>query len=147
MQAAMLSDRLMGTWELLSWRNEAVDGTITRPMGEDAVGFLLYSHDGHVSAHLARRDRPPFQSSDMVEGTAEENTAAATTHISYVGTYAFFGDHVVHHVVLSSFPNWSGTEQRRRCVFDGDTLLLVGDPMPFRGTTITAHALWRRVRR
>ncbi|MGD9738348.1 MAG: lipocalin-like domain-containing protein [Bauldia sp.] len=140
----MPSDPLVGTWKLLSWRNETSDGTVTYPMGEDAVGFLVYSNDGHVSAHLAKRDRPPFASGDMVGGTEAENTAAMTTHISYVGTYEFQGDVVVHHAKLSSFPNWSGTDQRRRAVFEGNTLLLVGDPMPFHGTMIVAYALWQR---
>jgi len=142
-----MPDPLVGTWTLLSWRNEASDGTVTHPMGEDAVGFLVYSSDGHVSAHLARRQRPHFAHTDMVRGTPAENTAAMTTHISYVGTYEFFGDTVVHHAILSSFPNWSGTDQHRRATFEGDTLLLSGEPMSFEGRTIVAHALWQRVPR
>ncbi|MCC6735978.1 MAG: lipocalin-like domain-containing protein [Bauldia sp.] len=143
----MADDPLVGTWTLRSWRNEASDGTVTHPMGEDAVGFLVYSSDGHVSAHLARRDRPPFARADMVSGTAAENTAAMTTHISYVGTYEFDGANVVHHALLSSFPNWSGTDQVRRATFSGNTLLLSGEPMSFEGRTVIAHALWERVRR
>lgn len=142
----MATDPLIGTWKLLSWWNESSDGSVVYPMGEDAVGFLIYSDDGHVSAHLAKKERPPFASGDMVEGTAAENTAAATTHISYVGTYEFHGDQVIHHAALSSFPNWSGTDQRRSCTFEGDTILLVGDPMPFHGETIVAYARWGRVR-
>jgi hypothetical protein len=143
----MATDLLVGTWRLLSWRNEASDGTVTRPMGEDAVGFLVYSGDGHVAAHLAKRDRPPFAHPDMVRGTAAENSAAMTTHISYVGTYAFDGTTVVHHAILSSFPNWSGTDQVRRATFAGGTLLLSGEPMSFEGRTVVAHALWERVTR
>jgi hypothetical protein len=143
----MNADPLVGTWRLLSWRNEASDGTTTFPMGEDAVGFIVYSNDGHVAAHLARRDRPPFAHADMVRGTAAENTAAMTTYISYVGTYEFRGDTVVHHAALSSFPNWSGTDQVRRVTFEGDTVLLSGEPMSFEGRTIVAYALWERVRR
>lgn len=142
----MNADPLVGTWKLLSWRNVASDGTTTYPMGEDAVGFLVYSSDGHVAAHLAKRDRPPFAHVDMVRGTAAENTAAMTTYISYVGTYEFRGETVVHHAALSSFPNWSGSEQVRRVTFEGDTVLLSGEPMSFEGRVIVAHALWQRIK-
>ncbi len=37
-------------------------------MGADAVGLILYTADGHISAHLGKADRPPFADSDLVGG-------------------------------------------------------------------------------
>jgi hypothetical protein len=33
--------------------------------------------------------------------------------VAYAGRYSFHGDRVVHHVELSLFPNWVGSDQER----------------------------------
>jgi hypothetical protein len=33
--------------------------------------------------------------------------------VAYAGRYSFLGDHVIHHVELSLFPNWVGSDQER----------------------------------
>lgn len=48
--------RFFGTWELVSFESRAVDGTVTYPMGQDAVGMFICDAAGHVSAQLGRRD-------------------------------------------------------------------------------------------
>ncbi len=143
----MPDNPLIGTWRLVSWRNEASDGSITYPMGADAVGLILYTADGHISAHLGKADRPPFADSDLAGGSPAEDGAAMKSYVSYAGTYEFRGDQVIHHVKIASFPNWTGTDQRRQCRFAGDTVLLSGDPFLFEGQEIVAHALWERVQK
>jgi len=44
---------LIGTWQLVSWTNEASDGSTTHPIGSDAVGLIGYSADGHMFAHIS----------------------------------------------------------------------------------------------
>ena len=67
---------LLGTWRLVSWAAEAPDGTVTYPLAEQAVGYLVYTADGRMFAQLIRPGRPGFASGDMLRGTAEENAAA-----------------------------------------------------------------------
>ena len=140
----MAANPLLGTWRLVRWYNEAGDGTVTEPFGPDPVGFISYAADGHIFAHLARRDRVPFALDDMASGTPAEDSAAIKSYISYAGTYEIDGDHVTHHVALSSFPNWSGTHQRRSIHFEDGRLRLSAEPFDYRGVTIVAHAVWER---
>jgi hypothetical protein len=134
---------LLGTWRLVRWYNEAGDGTITEPFGPDPVGFISYSDDGHIFAHLAVADRARFAVDDMSAGSPAEDSAAMKTHVSYAGTYEYCGDHVMHHIKVASFPNWTGTDQRRDIYFEGDRLRLVTS-FTYGGETIAAHAVWEK---
>jgi hypothetical protein len=42
--------------------------------------------------------------------------------VAYAGPYRFHGDRVIHHVVLSLFPYWVGSDQQRRVELAGDRL-------------------------
>ncbi len=44
--------------------------------------------------------------------------------VAYAGRYSFRGDRVIHHVELSLFPNWVGTDQQRWVELAGDRLTL-----------------------
>jgi hypothetical protein len=46
---------LIGAWRLVSWSEIKKDGTTDYPLGQDAIGQLIYSADGHVAAQLARK--------------------------------------------------------------------------------------------
>ena len=137
------SHPLLGTWRLVRWYNEAADGTVTEPLGPNPVGYISYTEDGHIFAHLAAPDRAPFAVKDMAAGTSAEYEAAMKSYVSYAGTYEIDGDHVTHHVALASFPNWTGTEQRRHIHFEHGRLRLSA-PFDYDGETIVAHAVWER---
>jgi hypothetical protein len=56
----LLASALIGTWRLERWEIVYEDGRPAEcPLGEDAVGLLMYTDDGHVSASLARAERAP----------------------------------------------------------------------------------------
>ena len=60
-----LATALAGTWELERWELVYEDGRPPEcPLGEDAVGYLMYTADGHVSASLARAERAPMDGSE-----------------------------------------------------------------------------------
>ena len=44
--------------------------------------------------------------------------------VAYTGRYSFYGNHVVHYVELSLFPNWVGSDQERWAELAGDRLSL-----------------------
>ena len=68
----MTRNPLIGTWRLLSWQNEASDGSVTYPMGTDAIGFISYTGDGYVLVHIARADRANHVSDDPAGGSEQE---------------------------------------------------------------------------
>jgi hypothetical protein len=139
-----MNNPLLGTWTLVRWYNEASDGSVTDPFGPDPIGFISYSEDGYIFAHLARADRAPFAHDDMASGSPAEDQAAMKSHVSYAGTYEYRGDHVIHHVKIASFPNWTGSDQRRQIRFEGALLRLSSEPFVHQGETVVAHAVWKR---
>jgi hypothetical protein len=141
----MTSNPLVGTWRLISWENRDLDGTINYPLGEDAVGYIMYNEDGYVFVAIMRSDRAKFAVGDLLSGSIEEKAYAAGTYVSYCGRYEFRGDTVIHHVELSLFPNWVGVEQERLVEIKGDQLTVSTRPMLFGGAQRTAHLIWERV--
>jgi hypothetical protein len=89
---AMASNPLVGTWRLVSWENRsAVDGRVSYPLGRDAVGYIMYGDDGHMSVAIMRPDRAKFATEDLLGGEAQERAQAAGTYVSYCGRHEFRG--------------------------------------------------------
>jgi hypothetical protein len=145
MTAEERSDALVGGWRLLSWENRAADGRVTHPMGPDPLGYLLYTADGGFSVTISRRRRTPFAAGDLLGGSTEEKAAAAEAFTAYAGRYTFDGERVVHHVELSLFPNWVGTDQERAVEVSGDRLTLTAGPLLLDGEQQIARLVWERV--
>jgi hypothetical protein len=136
---------LVGAWRLLSWENRAADGQITYPMGADALGYLLYTADGRFSVTISRRGRAGFAAGDLLSGTTEEQARAVEGFVAYAGRYSFHGDRVIHHVELSLFPNWVGTDQERWVELAGDRLILSASPLLLAGKQQVPRLVWERV--
>ena len=141
----MANDGLVGRWRLVSWSSRADDGTVTHPLGERAEGSLIYTAGGWVSVHLAEADRASLQTVDPLRGSTDaERAAAYSTYSAYCGTYQVEGEAVVHHVLMSLFPNWVGTELRRQVELSGDDLVLRTSPQRA-SKNLASHELhWRR---
>ena len=135
---------LVGTWSLIGWYNKTNDGQRFYPLGEDATGYISYSHDGYVFVHVMARDRAMYSLNDPFEGTIEEDSAAMKSQITYAGTYEHNGDQVVHNVTHASCPNWVGTRQVRRVELIGDRLRLSAAGALFQGREVTAFVDWER---
>ena len=144
----MTPNPLVGTWRLVSWENRSVvDGEVIYPLGEDAVGYIMYGQDGYMFVAIMRSDRAKFAAEDLFGGGAEERARAAATYVSYCGRYEFRGDTVVHRVELSLFPNWIGVEQERLVEVAGNRLILSTPPNKFGRVRRTAHLIPRGGRR
>ena len=139
MSEVQAPDALVGAWQLVSWENRAADGQVTYPMGSDALGCLLYTVDGHFSVTISRRGRAGFAAGDLLSASAEEQARAV------MGFVAYAGDRVVHHVELSLFPNWVGTDQERWVELAGDQLTLSASPLLLAGKQQVPRLLWERV--
>lgn len=141
----MNDDQLVGTYELVSWENRYDSGEITYPLGPDAKGVISYSADGFVFVHIMADHRGNHSSGDLFGGSDAEIRQSATTHISYCGRYEIRGDEVIHTVLVSSFPNWVPSEQRRNWKFEDGHLLLSAQGLAVGNETVGAYLIWKRV--
>jgi len=122
-------ERLLGAWQLVSWEAHDATGAVTYPLGEDAVGQILYDAAGKMSAQLMRQKQARFVSEDWQQARAEEKEAAWSGYFGYFGTYTIDerAGAVTHHIEGSWFPNLIGTQQIRYYRFEGDRLVLDAD--------------------
>ena len=138
---------LIGTWELVAWTSVVDDEERQGPMGESPRGQLIYHPDGGMSVAMCVAERPSFGTRLFLLGTADQRRAAALTYLSYAGTWELEGDHVIHHVQYSLFPDWVGTDLVRRVTFDGDHLELASEPeITGRGAKVVNRLVWSRPR-
>lgn len=148
----MIRDRdgappLSGSWRLERWVAVAEDGSETHPMGEAPDGLLTYAPDGTMITVIGRSDRPAFSTADLTGGSVHERAAAFGSFVAYGGRWALDGEHLVHSVEISLFPNWVGSTQRRHWqLIDGDTrLVLTAPPIEVAGTTRVQRLTWTRL--
>lgn len=148
------SNPLLGTWHLVRWEIAYGDGRRSSfPYGEAATGMILYTHDGHMSACIARPGRTRLSSDSVRSAPEAERLAAFESYFQYAGRYAVRGtpgqQQVVHSVTQSLNPNFVGTEQVRDMHFDaqGDLTLSASDTVP--GTSMARHhrLTWARTPR
>lgn len=143
-----LRDQLVGAWKLLSYVELPVDGGPSfYPMGETAMGIIMYTQDGFMSAQFMPSERKRFASGDWFTGTDEEYRQAATTYAAYSGPFEVDEEHrtVIHSMYVSIFPNWVGQKQPRLVRIDGDDLYITSvSPFNLRGRTVNAQLHWRR---
>ena len=91
------------------------------------------------------RYRINFAGGDLLSGTPEEETKAEETFLSYCGPYDFRGETVIHHIEISSFPNWSGVEQERLVEVGVNRVTLSTHPILIQGKQQRAHLIWERL--
>jgi hypothetical protein len=137
---------LVSSWRLVSHRQEIVEtGAIEYPRGHNPQGLLTYTADGrfHVINAPGERAKPKGPSP-----TDAEALALFKGLTSYAGHYSVNGDIVTHHVEVSWNEAWTGTDQLRRYVLDGDTLSIIAGPAlsPWDGRKVIATLTWERVR-
>jgi hypothetical protein len=136
---------IVGGWRLVAFENHDGDGRVRLPYGPAPVGYLLYTADGRMSATIMRGDRTPLAGEPRRgEGTAEK-ARAFEEYLSYAGRYTLLGERVIHHVEVSLWPGWVGTDLERWAEFRDQRLILRtvpnGDDARARTTIIT----WERV--
>jgi hypothetical protein len=87
MTAEEIRKKLLGAWSLVSWQSVADDGSVLYPLGENAVGQLMYDAAGRVSAQLVRPHQKRFDSEDWRKARPEEMVAAWPGYFGYFGTF------------------------------------------------------------
>jgi hypothetical protein len=139
-------NKLVGAWELVSCEATAPDGAVSYPAGPNAIGLLVYTESGHMSATIAEADRPSFSSESKLSASDDEAVAAFHSYASYFGTYDVGAspDTIVHNTVADLFPNFSGSTKPRTVKLHNDTLTIGAAPSAGYAETFTL--VWSRAK-
>jgi hypothetical protein len=146
--AQSTQDQLVGTWTLASIYIEAPDGSRFNPFGANPTGILIMDGNGHISVQLIGSFLPKFASKNRLDGTPEENKAVVQRTLCYFGTYSVNdADRTVNiHIEGSSYPNWSGTDQKRFVTLTGDEMNWTNPTTTIGEAGFTGHTAWKRAK-
>ena len=133
---AQSAKNLVGTWTPVS----------VEAFGPNPKGSLTFDANGRFSLQLLRSSLPKVAANKRDMGTPEENKAIVHGTISYYGTYKMNGTDLLLHVEASSFPNWTGTDQKRTNVALTADELRYTNPAPSVGSGTPAVLVWKRAK-
>ena len=147
-QAEPPKETMVGTWKLLSWVTHSGGAQKPGVLGSGTLGQFMLNPDGHFCIGFVQPDRAKFASPDYRGGTVEERTQAWDTYAGYCGTFELSSDgsFVLFKIEISSYPNWTGTAQKRFVTISGDRMTLRTPPMMIRGQEAVGELIWERVR-
>jgi hypothetical protein len=136
-----VKDRLVGSWEMVSFENIAADGT-RRPGAYDR-GQIFYDGSGRMSAQL-------MHTSNKADQSPQTDEARATAFRRYLGYYGPFvvdeAKGIVTHIVEgSSNPSWVGSRQVRYYELTPDGQQLTLSVRNAEGR-VTGTLVWKRSR-
>jgi Lipocalin-like domain len=117
---------LVGAWSLLECAEILQDGSKRLPFGEGALGQVIYTADGRMSAQLLRAGRPAFPSDDYRGAPVEVAAEAFQQYFGYFGRYEVDADAgtVTHFIEGAWLPNLENTAQVRTFHLGEDRLIL-----------------------
>jgi len=136
---------LVGTWKLISCEVHRSDGRVSYPYGKTPSGYILYDDAGYMSVAITSGGRQAFASGSIHRATAREKSRAARTYLSYAGRYEVDGKRVVHHVEVSLYPDWVGTDLVRDVDVSGRRLTLTSPPDRSGDVVRKTQIVWERV--
>ena len=144
---AIAENQIVGTWKLMSmtYRDEST-GMETDLWGKDPIGFLSYTHGGRMSAVITARNLK-IAAQTAGEASIEEQAKLFRNSFGYAGSYTLTKDRIVHHVEVATDPTWVGQDQVRFPRFDGNRLIITGEPIRTAGdpTPRVLQLIWERI--
>lgn len=126
MSETNLLDAFIGSWQLVQMTVFHADGSATHPLGDGAIGQILYSADGFMSCHLMEANRPSLPGYGLDQLSDAELGRSIRAYSGYFGSFSVNAAEgtVTHHIAGAWYPNMIGTDQVRRYKFVGDRLIL-----------------------
>jgi Lipocalin-like domain len=142
----MTAKSFVGTWKLIYWKAQDLDGKVVYPFGESPIGYITYTQDGYMFATIMtdKRSNVEVALEDLMKARQAffkpwlllvnikkylkatfRYFQASTNYVSYSGRYEIQTETVIHHVEVSLIPDWVGTDLKRTFELTGDRLLLV----------------------
>jgi hypothetical protein len=141
--AAQTAKDLVGTWTNVSNVNVRPDGNRVDTFGPNGRGVTIFESNGHYASVTLSSDLPKFASGNRNVGTPEENKAIVQGSLAHYGTYTVADKVVTLKVEGSTWPAWTGTDQKRTIIsFTGDEIKW-SLPASIGGT---AEVGWKRVK-
>ena len=138
-RAKIKKSQLVGDWALVSV--DAPNATIQNRPND---GLIVFERSGRFSFALLSSNVPKFASNNRNTGTADENKAVVQGNISHFGTYSVADKVITLTVEGSTWPQWTGTDQKRNVIsFTGDEIKWTVLPASIGGT---AEVGWKRVK-
>jgi len=113
-----------------------VDGTPFKPLGDDPLGYLVYTPDSHLLVQFATRAERTWRGPEVLKLPLPQ-LAAALGFAACCGTFEVRDGQVIHKRELHIVPSLSGNVEARSVVLDDDRLIL--------GTPRGARLEWERV--
>lgn len=138
-----LIDKIAGAWSLVSFEQQAPNGTVTYPLGKDALGSIYYLPEGFVSVHIMQVNRSEYVNPALYANGKLKYTDLG--YLAYSGRFSLNQSETIitHHIDISMFPEWVGGQQIRVIKLDGDHLSLSSDG-PVGPDKIKFRLLWKR---
>jgi hypothetical protein len=133
-----------GTWTLVSAVTEQ-GGKKTHIYGANPKGSMTVDAKGRYALVITRARLPRIASDNRMTATPEENRQIVEGSLAHFGTLSVNAADktFTFKIEAATFPNWNGTEQRRRFTLSGDTLEYTLSAASGGGN---ATAIWKRAR-
>jgi hypothetical protein len=144
-QQKSLKEQVVGNWMMVSATNTAANGTKSELFGPSPKGLMIFESNGRFSQIGTRSDVAKFATNNRATGTADENKAVVQGSIAYFGTYSVNEADKSFTVQIegTTFPNWTGTAQKRGLSISGDDLTFFNAAGSSGGTN---EVKWKRVK-
>jgi Lipocalin-like domain len=140
---AQTAKDLVGTWTKVTDVAVRQDGSRVDSFGPNGKGLLIFESNGRFASVNVNPDVPKFTSNNRAQGTPEENKAAVQGGVALFGTYSLADKVISYKIEASTYPNWTGTDQKRTIVsFTGDDMKWTFSPSA--GETV--ELIWKRVK-
>jgi hypothetical protein len=144
----LLSNALIGTWELVSREDRTPDGEprVEPSLGADPVALLVYDRRGHFAAQFMKRDRSSSPEAGS-QAAGPNNTRARDGYDAYFGTYTVDDANgtVTQRLTGALSAENVGLVVTRGMTVRGDELLIRLETAGATGEPVIRTLVWRRV--
>jgi hypothetical protein len=143
----LFSQKIVGSWALVSVDNIFPDSSRVQPYGNDPKGLLVFDAKGNYAIQILKAQRAKIISGDKNKCTPEENASIVQGTNSHFGKYIFdeINKTITFKIESASFPNWEGTEQKRTYTYDGNKIKYVVTNTTQGGQSVIAEVVWRKL--
>lgn len=113
------------------------------PLGEDALGTIIFTEAGHTAVQIMAKDRSQPLSDEKLEkyNTEVEKEMGRLGYHAYTGPFTIDEEEKIltTHVQISLIPDYVGSKQARKATLEGDMLKLSNVQYPER------RLVWKRI--
>jgi hypothetical protein len=146
MTKGQAADSIVGTWRLVSYIEEETESkAVHKNFGDNPLGFITYTSDGHMMVMFADPSRKPPAAR---KATDIEAAQLYRTMVAYAGRYTLEGEKVTHHIDISWNQALNGTEVQRFIEVKNNQLTIKSPPFvsSFLNRQIVGTLVWEQAK-